>query len=116
MIEILERALSIRQPFVEQILEKQKTMEYRSRRTNIRERVYLYAGKSIVHLTIEEHWEMNLPRGFIVGSVEIMGCVPVAEHSGGGFAWLLTEPTRYAKPWKPLGMPMPGFWRPKSPI
>ena len=40
------RALSIRQPFVEQILTGDKGIEYRSRRTHIRGRVYLYACKA----------------------------------------------------------------------
>jgi hypothetical protein len=38
--EILTCALSIRQPFVEQILLGKKTEEYRSARTHIRGRVY----------------------------------------------------------------------------
>ena len=40
----VKRAISIRQPYVELILRRRKTREYRSRRTNIRERVYLYAA------------------------------------------------------------------------
>ena len=35
------RALSIRQPYAEQILRGTKRFEYRSRRTAIRERVYI---------------------------------------------------------------------------
>jgi hypothetical protein len=38
-------AISIRQPYVEQILRGIKTREYRSVITNIRERVYLYASE-----------------------------------------------------------------------
>jgi hypothetical protein len=38
------RALSIRQPHIEAILRGVKKIEYRSIRTNIRERVYLYAS------------------------------------------------------------------------
>ena len=38
------RALSIRQPWAELILQGHKTIEVRSQRTNIRERVYIYAG------------------------------------------------------------------------
>ena len=40
-------AISIRQPFVEMILRGNKTIEYRSRKTNIRERVYLYASLTV---------------------------------------------------------------------
>jgi len=40
------RALSIKQPYVEEILQGLKTMEYRSRRTRvIGERFYIYALK-----------------------------------------------------------------------
>ena len=38
------RALSIRQPYAEQILRGTKKIEYRGRPTNIRERVYIYAS------------------------------------------------------------------------
>jgi hypothetical protein len=40
----ITRALSVRQPYIELILSGRKTIEYRSRRTNVRERVYLYAS------------------------------------------------------------------------
>lgn len=42
--ERLQRAISIRQPYVEQILQGSKKREFRSRPTRIRERVYLYAA------------------------------------------------------------------------
>ncbi len=40
------RALSIRQPWAELILLGHKTIEVRSQRTNIRERVHIYAGRN----------------------------------------------------------------------
>ena len=43
-IEVLKRALSIKQPIPELILTGKKTEEYRKRRTHILERVYLYAS------------------------------------------------------------------------
>ena len=39
------RALSVCQPFAEQILSGEKRIEYRSLPTNIRGRVYIYASK-----------------------------------------------------------------------
>jgi hypothetical protein len=39
------RALSIRQPWAELIMLGRKKIEYRSRQTHIRERVYIYAGE-----------------------------------------------------------------------
>ena len=41
------RALSIRQPYAEQILRGTKEIEYRSVKTNIRERIYIYASLSM---------------------------------------------------------------------
>jgi hypothetical protein len=38
------RALSIRQPHAEAIMRSVKTIEFRSRATRIRGRVYIYAG------------------------------------------------------------------------
>lgn len=37
-------AISIRQPYVELILQGKKLKEFRSRRTHIRDRVYLYVS------------------------------------------------------------------------
>ena len=42
----IQRAISIRQPWVELILRGDKQKEFRSRPTNIRERVYIYASNS----------------------------------------------------------------------
>ena len=38
------RALSVRQPWAELIILGHKTIEVRSRRTHLRERVFIYAG------------------------------------------------------------------------
>lgn len=117
MIEHLTRALSIRQPFAEFILTGEKDMEFRSRQTHIRGRVYIYAGKNLCDALewAGGDWKLKevvkaLPRGLIVGSVEIIGCVPEARR---GYAWLLGEPRRYREPWKPMGTPQPGLWRPR---
>jgi predicted transcriptional regulator len=107
--EILKRALSIRQPLSERILLGEKTVEYRSRRTHIRGRVYLYAGKTLAHVDdFPEEEARLLPRGMVVGSVEIIGCHEDEE----GFVWELASPRRYRKPLVPHGVPQPGFWHP----
>lgn len=116
MIEVLDRALSVRQPYCEFILTGEKDAEYRSRRTHVRGRVYLYASKNM-HDAIAwaaDDWKLQevvkeLPRGLIVGSVEICACV---EESRGGWAWMLAEPRRYREPWKPAGTPQPSFFNP----
>jgi hypothetical protein len=48
------RALSIHQPYAEQILRGKKKVEYRSRPTNIRERIYIYASLTPGYV---EDWE-----------------------------------------------------------
>ncbi len=71
------RAISIQQPYIEEILRGIKKYEYRSRQTHIRGRVFLYASKKNGE---ESHWKKlrlnpgELPTGVIVGSVEIVGC------------------------------------------
>ena len=107
--EILTRALSIRQPFVEQILLGEKTEEYRSGRTHIRGRVYLYAGKRLAPVDgYPEEEAQHLPRGVIVGSIAIVDCLEGKDC----FAWELARPRRYRKPLVALGVPQPGFWHP----
>jgi hypothetical protein len=68
----ITRAISIRQPYVEQILRGEKKYEYHSQDTRIRERVYLYASLTPGS---DREWRKigqepgNLPTGRIVGTV-----------------------------------------------
>jgi len=68
----IKRALSIRQPFAEQIMAGKKKWEYRGRPTNIRERIYIYASRKPGP---NESWKKisrkpgELPVGVLVGSV-----------------------------------------------
>ena len=75
------RALSIRQPWAELILSGHKTVEVRSKATHLRERIYIYASKSRIDAEEESRIAVKfgidvdaLPRGVLVGSVEIVGC------------------------------------------
>ena len=112
-IEVLKRALSIKQPIPELILTGEKTAEYRKKRTHILERVYLYASKKyhkdFPDVTEEE--AARLPRGVIVGSVAIVGCREDEEEEH-CFVWQLADPIRYPKPLVAHGVPQPGFWWP----
>ena len=107
------RAISIRQPYVEQILRGTKRFEYRSRRTNIRERVYIYAG---LRPGLESQWKKlkmspgDLPTGKIVGTVEIADCRQL--HSG-EYAYRLLNPQRLTRARTPKNQPQPGFWIPR---
>jgi len=106
------RAISIRQPYVEQILRGLKTIEYRSKPTRIRERVYLYA--SLTPGGDAEDWRSveaspgGLPVGVIVGSVEIVDC----RGEDGDYEYDLERPVRLGTPLQAKNQPQPTFWRP----
>mgnify|MGYP003979757181 CR=1 FL=1 len=112
MTSEITRAISIRQPFVEMILSGKKTIEYRSRRTNIRERVYLYASLTIEKEICEDEGldSAELPIGQIVGSVEIVDCTEEGEND---YEWHLANPERIPIFLKPKNQPQPGIWRPQ---
>jgi hypothetical protein len=107
------RAISIQQPFVEQILTRKKKYEYRSRPTLIRGRVYLYAS---LRAGAADRWEGtgfepgDLPAGLIVGSVEIVDCVYFKEDKLYGYK--LAKPKRYRKHIKPKQQPQPVWFFP----
>jgi hypothetical protein len=107
------RAISIRQPYVENILCGDKEYEYRSRSTKIRGRVYLYASRKP---GAESDWKRlkmqphDLPTGVIVGSVEIVDCKYFEERGEYGYA--LKNPRRYTKYLTPKNQPQPLFFFP----
>jgi hypothetical protein len=109
----IELAISIRQPFVEQILIGVKKYEYRSNLTHIRGRVYLYAAKKPVDAAAE--WRKarsepgTLPTGVIVGSVVVSDCKPWKDD---GFRYKLEAPKRLRKHVVPNSQPQPKFFRP----
>jgi hypothetical protein len=80
------RALSIRQPWAELILRGVKTIEGRTKRTNKKgERVHIYAGLQRIEPDEESRIAAEfsidvdaLPRGVLVGTVEIVGCEPLS--------------------------------------
>ncbi len=116
MTEKLERAISVRQPYVEMILRGVKGAEYRSRPTRVRGRVYLYASKSLgnveagVKAGVTLDAVEGLPRGAIVGSVEVIGCDWDARREC--YAWKLARPVRYPQALPFRGQPQPAFWCP----
>jgi hypothetical protein len=100
-------------------------------RTNKRgERVYIYAGLQRIEREEEARIATEfgidvdaLPRGVIVGTVEIVGCKPLRqEHSPAacfyvtkstkGYAWLLSKPERIRATRKPTRHPQPSFFTP----
>lgn len=107
------RAISIKQPFVEEILRGVKKYEYRSRPTKIRGRVFLYASKLPRK---DGNWKKlkitskDVPKGVIVGSVEIVDCIFVKARNMFGFK--LKNPKRYKTHLKPKQQPQPLFFFP----
>jgi hypothetical protein len=78
------RALRIRQPHAEAILRGVKQNEYRNRRTHIRGRILIYASPgrdsaeeaaaAMAEYGITDCGCDDLPRGVLVGSVELHDC------------------------------------------
>jgi ASCH domain len=124
------RALSIRQPWAELILLGHKTIEVRSKATHLRERIYIYAGHNRIEAEeearIAAQFDIDvdgLPRGVLVGTVEIIGCRPVEKSDsegacfeiddGTGFhAWVLDRPKRAEVLEKATRQPQPMFFNP----
>ena len=75
------KALSIRQPHAEAVMRGVKTIEYRSGPTNIRGRILIYASRTryeaeeekemMDHYGIEDTSCDDLPRGVLIGTVEL---------------------------------------------
>lgn len=106
-------AISIRQPYVEMILRGIKKFEYRTRPTNIRGEVYIYAArkqgdpKYYSKLGVEPG---ALPVGVIVATVEIVDCK--YRFLYGDYEWKLANPKRLQQPIKPDRQPQPVFFKP----
>ena len=104
-------ALSIRQPYCEQILRGIKKAEYRSLPTNIRGQVYVYAALRPGHpdgfrkLKVQPG---DLPTGVVVGVVEIVGC----SGKPGDYAWHLANPKRLKRAIPPKNHPQPAWFYP----
>jgi hypothetical protein len=124
------RAPRVRQPVAELILRGIKTIEVRSVITHVQGPIYVYAGKK----RFEREWEQEiakkygldmdaLPRGLIVGTVEIVDCLPHKKSNGkdacftitcpdGLFGWRLARPKRATRMRKPKKQPQPVFFNP----
>lgn len=108
------RALSIRQPWAELIMRGEKTVEYRSKPTKVRGRVYIYAslGKpdvsdSQVRSEVGTSWK-ELPKGVLIGTVEVTDC----NYEGGDYGWHLSNPQRLDAPIEPKEQPQPVWFNP----
>ena len=109
------RAISIRQPYVEMILQGMKKEEYRPIITHIRERVYIYAslkpGDADNFAKIGAQLG-SLPTGVIIGTVEITDCTTRKHPTKYKYVWKLKNPKRLKKPIKPELQSQPTFFKP----
>ncbi len=91
----------------------EKDAEYRRHPTKVRGRIYVYAAKTLDGVDREEckqngFNENDLPRGVIVGTVEIVDCVKLEDC----YKWVLARPKRLKRPRKPANHPQPVFFYP----
>ena len=101
-------ALSIRQPWASLILKAGKDIENRCWPTKFRGRILIHAAKGCTRKELEDALDFaeaasgtrytvdlkTIPRGGIVGSVEIVDCVSASASPWfvGGFGFLLRDP------------------------
>jgi hypothetical protein len=104
-------ALSMRQPYAEQIMRGTKIIEYRSIPTDIRGRIYIYASSTPGHYSLFQKMNAepgDFPMRAIVGTVEIIDCKDTAK----GYEWYLARPARLEKPVKADNAPQPIWFIP----
>lgn len=110
-MQLPQLALSVRQPFAELIMHGDKTVEERTRPTRIRGRIFIYASLGRYKRDEEAEWAAEfgldidgLPRGVLVGTVELYDC--------DGVEWRLRGAERLPKPVKPDRHAQPVWFRP----
>ena len=109
------KAISIRQPWAELILQRRKTIELRTWETKIRGRIAIHAGKKVEQAACDHHGldPAILARGALVGYVDIVEVIHFDEEmweelrdqhlAQDGFpgdlvGWRLASPERLPKP------------------
>jgi hypothetical protein len=120
-------ALGIRQPWAELILRGIKTIEVRSTHTAQRGAIYVYASKKFGGFAAADHAITNyqldkesLPRGLIVGTVEIVNCRRCEPNDAAAtcvppsylenhFSWILANPQQFDEPLTVRFLPY-GVW------
>ena len=121
------KAFTVYQPYAYAIIAGLKQYETRPRRTHIRGRVAVHAAKGnpkfvtlAVDMALPE--TMKLHYGAVLGTVEIVDCVPVeaiihtlserekalGDYSPGRFAWVLKNPVAFPAPVQVKGKQ--GWW------
>ena len=112
------KALSIRQPHAEAIMRGVKPIVIQSHITNVLGRIYIYA--SLRRYRAEEEAEImagygiegvaadDLPRGVLIGTVELWHCT----GSVGKYKWHFRNPERATRLLKPTKQPQSNWFNP----
>lgn len=127
LIDLDRIALGVQQPWVELILNGEKTLEIRRSNTRRLETIYLYSSQKFsaypaAHRALKRYQleRGQLVYGQILGTVDIVGsrpatskdakaaCVP-AKLLAGRYAWELANPVRFAQPMEVRYLPY-GVW------
>lgn len=121
------KAYTVYQPYAYATVAGLKHYETRPRRTSIRGRVAVHAGKK--RISLEDMTVVVIPAarnvlhyGAVIGTVEIVDCVPVealigklserervlGDYTPGRFAWVLKNPVMFDRPIPARGFQ--GWW------
>lgn len=101
------KALSVRQPWATFIIDGLKTIEVRSWPTKFRGRLAIHVSQKLAGGFRAADW-VDLPRGAIIGTVEVVGCKPLTpeaaklagfddatpEECEGLYGWELARPRK----------------------
>jgi len=104
-------ALSVRQPYAELIMRGKKKIDYRSKPTKIRGRVYIYASMTpgdSVDFGRMKFKPGDLPTGVLIGTVEVVG----SREGDDCCEWLLANPKRLDESLRPEKHPQPAWFYP----
>jgi hypothetical protein len=79
------KCLIVKHPYIDELLDGTKPIEFRTRPTNIRGRIGLVASGE---------------RGLVQGTIELFDCTSGAETKWGGWQWHVRNPVRFETPVK----------------
>ncbi|MGH8866654.1 MAG: ASCH domain-containing protein [Actinomycetes bacterium] len=105
------RALSVRQPWADDLVRGRKTVENRSWRTTHRGPLLVHAARTDARPGVPA----DLPRGALVGVVTVVDCV--RDHPDGEpgyWHWVITDPGPLPEPIACIGRP--GLWTPAAKV
>ena len=111
------KALTVKQPWAQLIIEGYKEYEFRSWKTNYRGKILIHAGKNLENemLVRFQDYKLNYTLGAIVGEAELTDCILVDENFNKKlketnptvygrsnhvetYAWKLENIKKYSKP------------------